>query len=261
MVAMQHVYMTAHGSFNSGPYLGESAQIGVRLAFAPKASAPVAGETFTLQTNGDATPLFGTQAGTNGSLAKTWEARVGSVGSPFTWGATEQIAAAEAFRTLLIALKAYQNSAFSWKTVKQAAIDATGHTIETQSVYTFTAAQAGSGTNPLPAQNALAVTLRANIMGRTGRGRYYLPAMATALTSDGTITTSATTAIRSATKTFIDSVQAIDSGNVLYMPIVTVTSAGKATGVRPVEVRTGQLIDTIKSRRAQADEVYTSLTL
>jgi len=258
---MQHVYLTAHGSFNTGPYLGESAQFGVRLSFAPKASAPSMGDTFTMQSNGAAARISGTQAGANGTLTKTWEARVGSVGSPFTWGATEQIAAAEAMRTLLVALKAYQHSTFSWKTVKQACIDPLGKTQETQSIYTFAAPVVGSGSNALPAQVALAVTLRANILGRTGRGRFYVPAMATALTADGALGSSAGTAIRTATKTCIDSLQAIDSGNILYMPIVTVTSAGKADGVRPVEVRTGQLLDTIKSRRAQVDEVYTSLPL
>lgn len=261
MTAMQHVYLTAHGSFNSGPYLGESAQFGVRLSFVPKGSAPLAGETFTLPINGDAVAEFGTQAGTNGNLSKTWTARVGETLSPFNWGATEQIAAAEATRTLLVALKAYQHSTFSWKSVKQACIDATGHTQQTQSIYTFSSPVAGSGSNALPAQVALAVTLRANIMGRTGRGRFYVPAMATALTAEGALGSTAGTAIRTATKTWVDSLQAIDSGNVLYMPLVTVTSAGKLQGVRPVEIRTGQLLDTIKSRRAQVDEVYTSLPL
>jgi hypothetical protein len=261
MVALQHVYLTAHGSFNTGPYLGEAAQFGLRLSFAPKASEPSLGETFAMQSNGDVSPLFGTQSGTHGALAKTWEARVGAVGSPFTWGPTEQIAAGEAVWTFLNAMKAYNHGNYSWKTVKQAAIDATGHTQGTQSIYTFTSPLVGSGSNALPAQVAMAITMRANIMGRTGRGRIYYPALSTALTSDGSTGTTFATACRTNLKTLIDSLQAIDSGNIVYMPIVSITSAGKSTAVRPVEVRTGQLLDTVKSRRAQVDEVYTTLAL
>lgn len=261
MTAMHHVYLTAHGSFNSGPYLGEAAQIGVRLCFVPTATAPVMGETFEIPSNGDVATEYGTASGTNGTLTKTWKARVGAVGSTANWDASAQIAAAEATRTFLNAVKPYQAPEFSWKTVKQAAIGADGKTLGTQSIYTFSSPLVGSGSPSLPAQVALAVTLRANIMGRTGRGRFYLPALATALSTGGSLGTTMGSAVRTATKAWVDALQAVNPGAANMMPLWVITSAGKPTGVRPVEIRTGQLLDTVKSRRAQVDEVYTSLAL
>lgn len=259
---MQHVYATVHGSYNSGPYSGEAAQLGVRLSFVPKLSAPVQGETFTHILNGAAVPDFGTQAGTNGSLTKTWTARIGPAGSTENYNAAFQIAVAEQLRTFVNSLKAYNNSAFRWTHVKQAAIDSLGKTVGTASTYTFTSPIAGSGSSPFPAQLAVAITMRANIVGRSGRGRVYYPALAGALLgTDAALASTAGSTMRTAMKTLIDGIQGIPAVGDLNMPIVCVTSAGKATAVRPVEVRTGQLVDTIKSRRAQATEVYTTLAL
>lgn len=107
----------------------------------------------------------------------------------------------------------------------------------------------------------MAVTLRANIVGRTGRGRIYLPALsATLVASNGLIVSGSADTIRAAFKTLIDNLQNV-AGFSTYLPIVVVTSAGAATAVRPVEVRTGSRIDTVKSRRQQVDETYTSTAL
>lgn len=262
MTAMQHLYVTAHGIYYQGPYEGEAAQIGFRFAFVPTATSPVAGETFTIPENGDAVPEFGTQAGTAGTLNKTWTARVGQAGSIENWGATEQAAMGDIVHTLLTALKAYQNNNFRWLEVKQAPIDTLGKTIGTASTYAFTTALQGVGTSSLPAQTALAVSSRANIVGRTGRGRFYVPALSDSLlASDGSVGGTPGNTILTATKTFIDSAQGVIGGLSLYRGLYMVTSGGKATGVRPVEIRVGNLMDTIRSRRAQVEESYTVQTL
>jgi len=89
MTAMQHVYTTLHGEWSSGPFVGEYAQVGIRTAFVPVATSPVVGETFTMDENGDVVGDFGTATGTNGTLTKTWTARVGPAGSTENWGETE----------------------------------------------------------------------------------------------------------------------------------------------------------------------------
>lgn len=262
MSEMQHLYLTAHGEYHEGPYLGEAAQIGFRFAFVPVATSPTAGETFTIPSNGDAVPEFGTYAGTLGTLSKTWGARVGPPGSLENWGEGEQAAAGDAVHAFLSALKVYQNNSFKWKHVKQAPISALGKTIGTASTYDFTTDVTGTGTSALPAQSAIAVSTRANIVGRSGRGRFYVPALAdTAIGPDGALNSQTLTAYTTATKDFIDAMQGVIGGLSLMRALYMVTSAGKATGVRPVEVRVGTLMDTIRSRRAQVDEGYYSETL
>lgn len=259
---MQHLYVTAHGYYYQGPYEGETGQIGFRFAFVPVATSPVAGETFTVPENGDAVPEFGQQAGTNGTLNKTWTARVGQAGSIENWGGTEQAAMGDIVHTLLFALKAYQNNNWRWTSVKQAPIDALGKTIGTASTYDFTADIQGVSTSSMPAQMALAISSRANIVGRSGRGRYYVPALGdNILASDGSVGGTAGNTILTATKTFVDSAQGVIGGLSLYRALYMVTSGGKATGVRPVELRVGNLMDTIRSRRAQVEESYTVQTL
>lgn len=259
---MQHLYLTCHGVYPSGPWEGEAAQIGFRFAFAGVGASPAQGETFTMQLNGQAVPEFGTATGTNGTLTKTWTARVGTTGSLENWGESEQIGAAEAARTLLNVLKSSQSNEFRWTSVKQAAVDDLGHTIGTASTYTFTTPIVGSATSGLPAQCAIAVSARANIVGRSGRGRFYVPALGTnVLTSEGQTGSSVLTAWNTAFKAYIDEMQGVLGGLDLWRAVYCITSAGKATAVRPAEVRTGNIIDTIRTRRAQVDETYYSLAL
>lgn len=262
MTAMQHLYLTAVGEYDTGAFVGETAQIGFRFAFAPTVSSPVMGETFAMEENGDAVPDFGSLASTNGLLTKTWTARVGPVGSAQNWGDDEQAAAAEATRTLLNSFLSYQSDEFRWTVVHQAPIDSLGHTIGTASTWTMTAPLRGAATAPLPPQLAVAVSSRANIVGRTGRGRFYLPALGTTLIgADGYVPAAAKTALTASFKTYIDAMQGVLGGLTTHRAVYVITSSGKATAVRPSEVRVGSLVDTIRSRRAQIDEVYTSLNL
>ncbi len=261
MPALSHIYVTAHGEFTNAQWSAERFQFGVRLALAPVASAPAKGETFTPQANGEPTRVFGVQAGTNGTLTKTWTARVGAVGSLENFGPTEQIDVAEDVRTFLNAVKNYLYSGARWTHVKIAAIDATGHTVETAATYNFTTPIVGTAAGALPPQIAVAISMRANIVGRTGRGRIYLPAVGSGVLDPNiNIDATAATAMRTAFKTLIDNLQNV-TGFSTYLPIVCITSAGATTAVRPVEIRTGSRFDTIKSRREQAVEVYTSTAL
>lgn len=256
MSDMNHVYVTAHGSYPSGPWLGESAQIGVRLGFAPTATAPTKGDIWTPTPGGAITPDYGAQTGTHGSLSKTWKARVGPAGSTENMDAGAQIDMAEDMWTFLNAIKAYQSSNFRWTHVKVAAVDAAGKTPVVSSVYTYTAPLAGSGSTPMPPQVAMALSTRANLVGRRGRGRVYIPALdVAALASDGTITAACQTALRGAFKTLIDNLQA-QPGLTQHLPILFVGSADSPTVVRPVEIRTGNRFDTIQSRRRQVTESY-----
>jgi len=261
MTALKHVYLTAHGTYPSGSWLGESAQIGVRLGYAPVIGGPDKGSIWTPVTGGEITPDFGSLAGTNGTLAKTWTARIGDAGSLENVDAAGQVDMAEDMLVFLNAIKAYQYSGFRWTHVKCSAVDPTGHTPIVSSIYTFTAPVVGAASTSLPPQVAMALSTRANLVGRRGRGRVYIPALSsTVIGSDGTISSAVANTMRAAFKTLVDSLQSVP-GLTEYQPILFVGSADSATVVRPVELRTGSRLDTIQSRRRQVTEAYTTTAL
>jgi hypothetical protein len=261
MTALQHIYLTAHGSFSGGPWVGESAQFGIRLAIVPTIGAPDKGTIFTMPLNGDVTVEQGTQAGAHGTLTKTWTARRGELGSLENCDAGFQIDLAEDTWTFLSAIKAYLGDTFRWTAVKMAPVSAEGKTIGTSSVYTFTTPIQGTASAMLPPQCAMAVSIRANILGRRGRGRIYLPAFAAAsCAADGTLVAATATAVRAAFVTWLNALQNL-SGTPTNIPMVAITSPGLPTAVRPSEARTGNRIDTIRSRREQVAEVYTPTAL
>lgn len=261
MSNLHHAYVTAHGSYPSGSWLGESAQIGLRLPFVLAASAPDKGAIFEPVVGGAIASDFGSQAGTNGILSKTFTARVGPVGSVVNLDAGMQIDLAEDVWAFLNAIKTHQSNLFRWTHVKISAVDEAGATPVASSIYTFTAPLVGGGTSSLPPQVAMALSTRANLVGRRGRGRVYVPALGqSVLASDGTINSSSANSLRASFKTLIDALQAL-TGSPLYIPIVSVMSSDSATAVRPVEVRTGSRLDTIQSRRRQVAESYTTTAL
>lgn len=261
MTTLQHIYATAHGTFLTGSWVGEGAQFGLRMVIANNTAAPEKGTTFTPMENGDVVTDQGQTSGTNGVLTRTWTCRLGETGSNENADAAFQIDIAEDLRTFLYALRTYSSTAFAWNSIKLAPVSAAGRTIGTSSVYQFGTVVQGTGTGLLPPQLAAAVTMRANILGRRGRGRIYLPALASAaVATTGLLTAAFTDAARAAMVTLIGDIENAP-GTPVYEPIVVVTSAGAATVVRPSQVRTGQRADTIRSRREQVAEVYTSTNL
>lgn len=264
MPALQHVYLTAHGTWGAGSWANERAQIGCRLAFAPVGSEPAKGSTFTLAENGDIATDTGTEAGTHGTLTRTWKSRIGGIGSPDNMDAAQQVDLAEDFWTFLNSIRTYQGGGFSWTHVKIAPILADGAYGAPSSVYQFTAALAGAGAagnQTLPPEVALAVSFRAPVIGRTGRGRMYLPAMhVSAVNLDGTVHATATSTVLAAGVTLVGALENL-SGIEEVTPVFTVTSAGKSTGVRPSQVRVGSHFDAQRRRQQQQPEVYTSTSL
>ena len=261
MTALQHVYITAHGTWKTGAWVGEGGQFGVRVTCEEVAQMPAKGAIYTPGPNGDVAVAQGTQSGTHGTLTKTWTARMGAVGSPNNFDATTQIDCAEDIWTFLDALKAYTATPFSWDKVKLCPVGADGKALSNSAVYTFTTPLAGTASPYLPPQCAAAISLRAPIIGRRGRGRFYLPGQVnTNLASDGTLASAFTTAARAAAVTLVHNLENLP-GSPLYVPVVAIMSAGSATAVRPLEVRTGSRMDTIRSRREGVAETYTVTAL
>lgn len=263
MAALQHVYLTAHGSFTSGHYSGETGQIGLRLAIATDASAPAKGTTFTLAESGDVVVDSGTSAGTNGTLTRTWSARLGPTGSPENADAAWQIDLAEDMRAFLNALASYHGPQWRWTHIKIAPVLATGAYGSPAAVYTLTSPIAGTASNQNAPEVALALTLRAPIIGRRGRGRMYIPALSSGtgvVGGDGTVASAFTTALLAAAATLITALED-GPGAEVYTPLVCVMSAGNTTAVRPSQIRVGNHFDVQKRRQRQIPETYTTTAL
>ena len=261
MTAPTHVYATLHGSFTGGPWLGEAAQIGLRLVPHEQETAPAKGTEFDLPAQGDVVADMGETTGTHGTLARLWSFRMGSPGIRPNYDDGVQVDVAEDLWTFANAVKAYTSNVFAWTHVKQAAVGSDGKTIKGSSIYTFTAALQGGGSSGImPPQLAAAVSLRAPIAGRRGRGRIYLPALSAALEPNGTLLTAATSNWRTNMKTLVESLANLP-GISDYQLLVSLMSPDSASAVRPSQVRTGNRCDTIQSRRRQVPESYTTLAL
>ena len=264
MSALQHVYVTAHGQWTSAPWTEERAQVGLRLAIVSDDNVPAKGVPFTIPAgNGDVEVDGGTTAGAHGTLSRAWTARMGGTGSTFNLDAGRQVDIAEDFWTFLEAIKGQLVSAFSWTHVKIAPILADGkYGFTGAATYNFTTPVVSSlGDYALPPEVALAVSLRAPISGRTGRGRMYIPGLGTpSLEVNGTAKSTVRTTIATAAKTLVNSLD--DAPGVDQQgTIVMVTSAGKALGVRPSQIRVGDHYDAQRRRQHQAVESYVQQSL
>lgn len=263
MADLHHIYVTAHGEFTNTPWLGEKAQIGIRLPIAAEAALPEKGSTFTPISNGDVVLDTGTQAGTNGTLTRTWKARLGPIGSVDNADAAMQADLGDDVWTFLNSIKSIQSIYFRWTHVKIAPISAGGAYASPSAVYQFTTPLVGTGVGMLmPPETAIALSFRAPIIGRRGRGRFYVPGLSStaALGGDGDVLSAARTTLTNAASTLVTNLENTP-GTEEYTPLVAVLSAGSATAVRPTQVRVGSHWDAQRRRQHQVPEVYTSVSL
>lgn len=263
MPAFQHIYVTAHGEYTAAAWLGEKAQFGLRLCTTQTVDEPAKGTIYTPVANGDIAIDSGTQAGTNGTLTRTWQGRLGLTGSTDNADAAMQADLADDVWTFLNSVKSYVYSGFRWTHVKIAPILADGSYGAPSAIYQFTSPLAGTdGSGSLPPEVAIAVSLRAPIIGRRGRGRIYLPALGKSGTigSDGTVSPTCAGALRDAMVTLVSNLEDMP-GVEDFGPMVSVMSAGSATAVRPSEVRVGNHFDAQRRRQHQVVETYVSTAL
>lgn len=258
---LHHIYLTAHGEYAHTAWLGETAQIGLRIPVANRVSGPEKGSIWTPVSNGDVTQETGVTTGLHGQLAETWTARAGAIGSLVNADPAFQVNIAEHLWTFLDSIKAYVSSGFRWTHMKVAPIGISGDYESSAATYSLSSPLAGSATTMLPPQIALAVSLRAPIIGQRGRGRVYLPAIThSQVASDGKVASTFATTVMNNFKTLIDNIQGEwATGDV--QPIVSVFSPGAADVIRPSEIRVGDRFDTQQRRRRQVPEAYSQVAL
>lgn len=258
------IYLTAQGSYkSSSPWFGESAQIGIRMTVESSVSPPALGSVYEPLQHESLEAAGTTATGAHGSIVSLWTATAGVLPEAEEIDAAVQVDLCEDFWTFLNAVKAYTSTGFNWTSCKIAPILVDGKYGAPSSVYTFTSPLAGTGTESgqLPPENALAVSLRAPILGRRGRGRMFLPAMAGAITTAGVVGATPRNTIKTALVTFVTDLNNLPGIDWPYRPSVCVSSAGAATAVRPSEVRIGSFMDVQRRRGDQVVESYETAAL
>ena len=154
--------------------------------------------------------------------------------------------------------------------VKVNRIGRDGRYMETNSLeHVVNPAIAGRSDVSPPPQLALAVSLigNENPRGLAGRGRFYLPPMTgmESVAADGKISTLSISPVVSATQKLIRDVNALFNGLGVQYAYVGNTSAGSAgrAGRQQVvsEIRVGNVVDTVRSRRRSLQENYTGGTI
>lgn len=269
MDPVQQVYCTAHFDWvSTSPWYGEGWQIGMRLACVPKIGAPQMGDTFelapsaTAETKGVTGSFVATTAlvGTV-DYQQTFSATWAYAPQSFTLGLDEMKKIVEAYATYFVTLRSRVVSKSRLVAVKIAPIKADGSYGAGASEFRLRTPMPGTGTgNVLPPELAIAQSVGADVLGRRGRGRWFMGALdaSSALSPDGLVAATYAASANAAAKALIDSIQGIDntipaSGQLL----TTVTSAGALIGVRPSYCRVGNHADAQRRRQHQVVESYT----
>lgn len=263
MPALQHVYVTAHGVYTAANWVGEVAQVGVRCVLSRSVTVPGRGSIWTLPTdNGDVEAAFETVAGPNGTLTQQWTARVGQTGSPVNADSAVQIDLAEDMRTFLASTSPRVSSHFRWTHVKIAPVLASGKYGAASSIYTFSApVVGGSASGMLPPEVAIAVSWKAPVLGRRGRGRVYLPAIAVdTLAADGVINPTPRANLAASGAQLVANLEAFPGIDTLNGTFV-IMSAGSQSAVIPTQCRVGTHADSQRRRQDDIAETYTVVDL
>lgn len=235
------------GSFDSGTWLGEIAQVGISGIATPDT------EPATNAINANLPAFDAEGVGTSGTTTHC-SVSYGSEGLN-AWVTSNQDGIAEAMWTYLNAVKAYQSSTFSWKEIRVSAFEVDGKVVNGASVYTITAPIAGSTTMNQSAQSAAVTTFVTGGRGPRNRGRLYMPNTACAITSTGLLPSAQITAMNNAAKSLVNTITALSAIQ------AAVVSATHQTYSSIISVKTGDEVDQQRRRRGARKEIYTTLAV
>ena len=250
MAQFSHVYTILSGAFRSGtPWAGEYAQIGMRLAVWPGITTPDVDGLLPLR---EATSQYELVDTTNLSGS------IGFTGEGEYWTEDMQLALAESWRAWANAVRSENVSTFDYTGVKITPIGPDGKAATNPTVLSFKTKIAGTDSTGEPPQASIAISFRAVVPGRRGRGRFYFPALGGTGTLDasGRPAAGVITTLGNATRAMVTNIESLGDPGVNTRLVVT--SAGNPRYVLPNEIRIGNHIDTQRRRRAQVPETYTT---
>lgn len=114
-----------------------------------------------------------------------------------------------------------------------------------------------SGQSYITPQAALAVSLVTGRRGPTGKGRFYIPMPVVSIDQNtGLALLTSIEGLRGSAATFLSALNNQPGLDLLGLRVVVVSSKGYKSDVNGVRV--GRVVDTIRSRRAQLKENYTT---
>lgn len=250
MTGEKHLYCVAKGDYTDTGKTAERWQMGIRLW----ADVSVPTDTGTLPTTGDYGEDSATGTGTGLSAVSNWKwtVGIGTVIVPCDYLINQAL---PAWRTFITG--ATLSSDVRLKEVHLYPIDDTGHAFESRSaVGTYATPPVGAASGGmLPPEVSSAVSLRTPVIGRRGRGRIYVPGVAsTANDTHGFMTSSWQSNLASRAYDLMHalSINPVGPTSTHVRPIIT----GKPWthyGV-VVEVDIGNVFDSQRRRRRQLTE-------
>lgn len=237
----------AYGAFDSGPWAGEIATIG--LSGAARDSGSFLGGAID-----EALPEFaaGPSGGSDTSTHFSWAFGSSGIGA---WTEATQMAIGEVMWDYLDDMKGWQCSTFSWLEVRVSAIKSDGSVVNGASVGTITGGLNPTATQTMPPQVAAVSTLITGGRGPRNRGRVYIPAHVPLQTTGVVISSTGRSDVNTWTKTAIDSMNAISGIR------CAVVSRTHATYSDVTFVRCGDQLDTQRRRRDGVRETYSTLAM
>lgn len=137
--------------------------------------------------------------------------------------------------------------------VKASLCDATNHVVGDPVVSALTGVN-GAVERLHPPQIAVRVSLNGDGRGRSKQGGFYVPGTGQSMNSDFRLYTASAAALAATTHTFLAGVEAIPFGRVCV-------ASGVLGNVPVTLIRVGDVFDTIRRRRDELPEAYSSVAL
>ena len=258
MAGETHVQVTAIWD-TTGAWAGEMAQCSWRLAMVPKDMIPVKGQQFTPSVSNFSAAVAETGEDTNYRWARQWRAEWGAD----SWGHEMDLAIATAVGTYMSSSQSFISPYYRLNTIKTSLIKPDGRSAYGSNVYQRKSPIAGTSTVSTPPELSVATSLRAPVLGRRGRGRWYLPGAAFNATAatEGKVSSAFRDNLCTWGKALVGAFEAAGGAHVDFVPIVAIGSATSATFYRPSQIRAGDHYDVQRRRQHQVAEVYTTQSL
>lgn len=142
------------------------------------------------------------------------------------------------------------------------ALDAEGRTIRLAQI-TPTSSTVGPSTTSMPNQCAVVLSQISGLPGARGRGRAYLPCLATGPDTGGRISAADRTSILTNARTMLIAAEAayIANGGVQPGGLVVASGVGAGQNNKVTRLRVGDVIDTQRRRRDALVEAYSEAAL
>lgn len=260
MAGYSHLYVTAHGHFNSPAWAGESAQIGVRVGIAPLGVSD-ASPIIPLRDNGPVTATFKEDVTASWVITRTFRPNFPGLGTEEEdWDVMDDLAAD--MWQFLVATTGLSSKFYTWDSVRIAPIEyGTGKYLAPATTYTRRTPLTGALTKSMPPDSSICVSWRAPIVGKRGRGRVYLPGFSPAiLTDEGKLKAEQALLGAQAGAALISALGNLPGLDAQWTGLIICSAASK-TAVVPTQVRVGDHIDTQRRRELQNRESYTEVPL